>query len=1511
MKTRIYILLVILLAATGLQARIFDQGERLYINMEAQSVKDAGGDLKYGWYATTNNYNYAYFFNSTTGAWSTQVKQYQGSVWYVEAPAGDWEHVILTRHSSANPSWDTKTHQTGDIWFYYYDGSVKKMREQNYIQNFYYNDGGERNGANWEYVAPAPSGSPATWEYEDEQICKEAAGTQYVLQAKNYDYENTYCHSWFKYENNTWTRLDQSEWYTTEDRGHIALPVTLGGVNSDVYYFLQASRPSMCRLIRVRINQDCSEGAPGACKITSFVAVAADANVTDRTSAVNGVVAFDDKKNAGKLQIWCPDVDTLIIENADIETPQTFRLKGLDASSKKTYTLYAKFLEGSGCEASCQVTVEPPVKTPETHTSTGTEGDQNLTRFTEVDVKLTPDNQTSTYFMWTNSANNDTIIGTSSDNRNITFDAPSEATTITYYFLATNDPPTPEGNLITNGTFETKDNLESKYDYWGMGDAVNNYYDSHTGTSGGYAIVKDTYTFYHTYNSVKAHEGEYFGLFDSKVTTNVEDQAAWIAKSGTNNPKLKVQKGVSYLFSFWVANVNAFYQMDNGAQLQFQISYNGGSTWSDLGGEINLGNYKDNRWHGLSSIATPTTSSTNVALRVINKNTSNKNIGNDFALDDIRFEAITASSSNIAGYEIFPVKYIACAINSATFAQRQPIGCGTTVADVDFTVNFTNPRGDLYIYEGTTLLAKIPHSEIGDNATSYTGVLKDQPVDNADHTLTVYFNDGVVKTDAPTTYVYNARAVPAISVKSVAWGEVACDAATVTLTAVIAYTNQNGTLTANVDGGTSVSGSFTADSDDEKEVTLVIPGVAADGLANHKLNVNFSGTHGCPIADYTLPEAPVTPSALSKNFTFSTPGCTDLTTTLTFDLDYTYQQGTLHYSIEGLSGDSTRTITTSKSEQHLTKLAFEGIPADGNTRKLHVTFDGPNSCTKEYTLPACPFTPALQSVVVSGVPEGLACHGTSYNATVTVTTPYPADGKKVTLTYEDEGTARSKELTISGNTASATLTLHDAAGAKVINAAYADAPACTFPSDAFDLPGAPSMDIRNFSYSTPGCDDETTTLTFDLDYTYQQGNLTYRVDGMPAKSQSITEKDKGEQHLTGLTFEGIQADGKVHTLYVAFDGPNSCDSTHTLDVAPFSPKITSVEVAVDPTALVCGSKNYNLTVTIKTPYDATGKNIVLSGAADATVTATGKQTVVPLTLENIGATGLVIGARYEDATACTPVPSDVFDAAPAPVCNIWRETICEGESYTDHGFDIHTPAVGEYEYGTLHDSLYLSVKATPRITIGTVAMTCDDANEVRVPFTVTAGNPDSYDIAVNGNHYTGAVDGTDIVFSLAAMEAGDYSATITTSEGGLCESTNTVSFTIALSGQMYSKWTDVLFIGNKEGRFTSYQWFADGVAMSGESLQYLYDPNGLSGSTILYHCRLTTTDGKTLYTCPQTVDDVTPSRTVDTTPNKVKATTLYDTMGRVIKGSPHNGIYIVMEELENGEIRTHKITVYE
>ena len=1306
MKKITSILLTFILATYSLQARVFENGERLYINMEAQSVKDQGGDLQYGWYSTMSNYNYAYFFNESNGsnAWSDQVKYYDGTVWYVETPAGDWDHVILTRHSSANPNWDTKITQTGDISFYYIEGGVKKMREQNYIQNFYY--GSSHEEANWEFVAPAPSGNPSTWSYEDEQICTDAAGTKYMLQAKNYDYDNTYAHAWFKYESNTWKRLQGEEWRTAE--GDKAFEVTLGAVNSDVYYFLQCSRPSMCRLIRIRINKNCSEGAPGACKITSFVAVASDANVTDKTSAINGVVAFDDKKNAGNLQIWCPNIDTIIINNAAIETPQTFKLEGFDASATKSYTLYAKFLGGTGCDASCNVTVTPPSISPVIHTTTGTTADERLTRFTEEDVTLTPDNQTSTYFMWTNSANNDTIIGSGTDNRNLTFDAPVEGTTIDYYFLATNDPPSPEGNLISNGTFETETNLDSKYNYWGKD--LTNYYDSHSGASGGYAIVKDSYSFYHTYNSVKAHEGQYFGLFDSKVTSNVEDQAAWIAKSGTKNPKLKVHAGVSYLFSFWVANINAYYQMNNGARLQFQISYNGGTTWNDLGGEINLGNYKDNRWHGLSSIATPSTTSGNVALRVINKNTSDKNIGNDFALDDIRFEAITSSSSNIAGYERFPVKYIECVINSATFEQRQPLGCGTAIADVDFTVNFTNPRGDLYIYEGTTLLAKISHSEIGDNATSYTGVLANQPVDNADHTLTVYFDDGHVKTDAPTTYTYNAKNVPAINIKSLAWGTPACDQSTIELTAVIKYTNQNGILSANVDGGTSISETYSIESDEEEEVTIVISGIVADGKDNHKLNISFDGSHGCSITDYIIPaSAPITPHIDTAKIAFSELGCNDLTTALVFNLDYTYQQGTFSYSVDTLPAQTATYNIADKSKQTLSGLTVTNIPADGkNNHILHISFDGPNSCAKDYVLPAVPFSPAINSVSVSGVPAAMECNDSLYTANVVITTPYDATGRDIVLSFDDNG----------------------------------------------------------------------------------------------PKSQ--------------------------------------------------------------------------------------------------TVTATGTNTSVIVTLHNIGSGETTISAAYETSPACEK-KSALFTPPTRTPCLKYEDTICEGESYNKHGFNISVPPVGIDTLLLNGDTLILTVVATPTITIASSYTVCDSESDIRLPFTVEKGSPDSFVIRLNGVDYEATIDNNELVITRPnALSPGSYSAIIFVGQKGEeCSSTISASVRIDDSHIMYRKWEDVLFIDNSSNRCAEYQWFENGKEIPGETGQYLYNPNGLPGT---YFCRVTTTDGAVFYTCELPFEQVTRSR--DVTNDKQPAQII-----RQYHVSPH--VYVVHEQIGD-KVQTRKIiTPYE
>ena len=604
---------------------------------------------------------WAYFYNNETHKW-IEAKRYGSDNFYVEeTETKDWTHVILTRHRGwvNSPAFDGNClNKTGDINL--------NASTNNYLQNFKEGDA----NVSWWIIAPAPSGDPSTWSYEDEQICTSASGAKYVFSPKDFDYDKSKNHAWFKY-NGSWTRLDGNEFRNNE--GPQDYTTTLGEAYSDTYYFLQAGKPSACRLIRIRLDQNCDLGAPGACKITSFIAVASDANVTDQTCAVDGLVAFDDTVKAGDLMIWCDDIDTVTISNGNLEMPQTFKLKGFNASTTKTYTLHTKFLNGNeACESSCVVTVKPPTAPIMTHYPDETIGGEKLTRFTLEDITLTPDNQTSTYFQWTNSANDEVIT---TGDRNHTFPAPAEEQDIEYVFLASNDPPAPEGNLISNGTFEigtfTEEDgplngksydevLESNYAAWGRDNT--GYYSSHAGASGGYAITDNASKFWHDYQNVAAHEGSYFGLFDSKISDG-SDQAAWIAQSGDKNPKLKVQAGVSYLFSFWVANINAYYQMSNGARLQFQISYNGGTTWVNLGDEIDLGDFKDSHWHGRSSIATPTITSSEVAIRVINLNQSTVNIGNDFALDDIRFEAVTSHSSNIAAYERFIVKYLECKNN--------------------------------------------------------------------------------------------------------------------------------------------------------------------------------------------------------------------------------------------------------------------------------------------------------------------------------------------------------------------------------------------------------------------------------------------------------------------------------------------------------------------------------------------------------------------------------------------------------------------------------------------------------------------------------------------------------------------------------------------------------------------------------------------------------------------------------------------------------------------------------
>lgn len=467
-----------------------------------------------------------------------------------------------------------------------------------------------------------------------------------------------------------------------------------------------------------------------------------------------------------------------------------------------------------------------------------------------------------------------------------------------------------------------------------------------------------------------------------------------------------------------------------------------------------------------------------------------------------------------------------------------------------------------------------------------------------------------------------------------------------------------------------------------------------------------------------------------------------------------------------------------------------------------------------------------------------------------------------------------------------------------------------------DAPVVPTIDTLNISFSDPGCTELTTTLTFDLDYTYQRGTMTYWVDALPKQTATYTIDDPTKQTLTGLTVANIPADGRKHKLYVSFNGANSCVKTYTLPYAPITSVISSFTVTKDHETVPCDADSFSVTITATIPY------ALYSRPAFFTLPIPGGQTyAAPIFGEGkksftysdvkvpLCDTSMIFTIQMMEISGMHACPvSDTVDMPTRMSCNRLDTTICEGEIVVWQG-NTYTGHVGQTDTFTVgYDSLLLTVRAVPAITIQPMDMFCDNEANILIPFKTTAGNPDMFDVVINDVHYAGTAVGSDISFPRGAeLVAGDYTATVTVGESGSdCSSQAAVNFTLAAGDLMYSKWTDVLFISNADGRFVSYQWYKNGSLMYGETQQRLYNSKGLSGT---YQCVMTTKEGKTIYTCPQDFEDVQPSRSAEPEPNKVQ-TGMYDAMGRAIKGQPSKGIYVVIEEID-GERTAKKIIVNE
>ena len=695
------ILAALCMLSVGVQARQFEQGEKLYINSD-QTIRDGNG--KFNWSdAGANLVLYVWKKGKTNSQqWVTLTKE-SNNLWVGNMPAGDFDGAIILRKSgSANMNdfsnvWD----RTGDM-------TIPNVTDRNYINKFY--KGGD--GTDWLTYTPtaekiAAYASAMSGQTETIVVCPSAMGGPFSLRMKlklnadkpAYDYDNVQCHGWYKRsDGSNWTSVDGYAGKTRngeQDKDILKNNLPVSGV---VYYYLHSAKTAGRRLIKVT-----TEGAKDCdldCTITAFEVATSAVNANDTTYTLDGMVAFGEPN--GKLEITCEGKTTTIDSP---KSPQVFLITGLRGAttSGKSATATAKFTGNSGCTK--QVTFTIPNVT------------QGIVR-THIDVlvgetaELNPSgaDYMNKHSWYVDGKEQPSMQGKQSSKA---FD---ESNTTYYTYREFNPPAGDMNDMMSNGSYEDDFDYGTKgqkstisdYNFWGKYAQTDvTAIDFYTNTSinpdkwsdNGFAVVKNANNFFYTYANITARAGSYFALFDA-ASDGVAGKKAWKAETA-KNPNLTLQKGTTYLFSFWAANVNNYGEMDNAAKLQFQIEYNGKT--EKLGKVLDLGSaeFRNNRWHQCSATFYADADATNVTISVVNLNTNTLNTGNDFALDDIQFRAVSSATRAVKIQQVFEVQTHEPQLKSLA-VQAQSLGCDSTAYTATITVKYANPKGNLVVEDLTS-----------------------------------------------------------------------------------------------------------------------------------------------------------------------------------------------------------------------------------------------------------------------------------------------------------------------------------------------------------------------------------------------------------------------------------------------------------------------------------------------------------------------------------------------------------------------------------------------------------------------------------------------------------------------------------------------------------------------------------------------------------------------------------------------------------------------------------------
>ena len=346
---------------------------------------------------------------------------------------------------------------------------------------------------------------------------------------------------------------------------------------------------------------------------------------------------------------------------------------------------------------------------------------------------------------------------------------------------------------------------------------------------------------------------------------------------------------------------------------------------------------------------------------------------------------------------------------------------------------------------------------------------------------------------------------------------------TYTLIVPIKYTNQHGRMWAYIDKGTpseikqeitdlagfksAVGYTGYTESTSERKTLIKFTGLTGD-YAAHTVSVECDGALSCHLTgakatDYTAPNIP-TMTVTYYNKPDSVLPCNQTTYTLTGTIRYrNFDESTIRVWVDAASYDAAAStkrreypITPNSSAVLSLSFAIDNVPADSADHYLHVESAGRGAACP-YTSEAirAPFSPKIDEVYFTGNPATLAC-GTAapyYTAVVNVRT---TNHRKARLTVEYPGGA-TETKTVTSDVTTFTFPAHPVDGSTQTVKAWFDYVHGTRSecetSGSFTAPVLPVTSVTGISVTpaSTACDEDTVSLSFDLNYTNQDGKVDY------------------------------------------------------------------------------------------------------------------------------------------------------------------------------------------------------------------------------------------------------------------------------------------------------------------------------------------------------------------------------------------------------------------------------------